>query len=230
MNSPIVKLKMAVTCVICSGIFRGRHLKIPCVCGCDRVAHLGCVPGLSKSAASLRKRGEALVFNCGHNSVDERDQNIAVSTYVPAAHEHVSCEHVLATTYVVVPRTDETTTAVPSSVLSDVPDPHMPMEFDYSYYNTSEPARSSVLFDESWRQSADFGNTLNFDELREIAPLASTRIESSSSDPWQKYDSPEEQTLDISEQPAVPESAVWKIVVEASKRDRVLLTDSMGFK
>jgi len=61
------------------------------------------------------------------------------------------------------------------------------------------------------------------DELREIAHLASTRIESSCSDPWQKYDSPEEQTSEISEQPAVPESAIWKIVVEASKRDRALL-------
>ena len=137
---------MAVICVKCNGVFRGRSRKIPCVCGCDRVIHLGCVPGLAKDAAALRKKGEPLVFNCGHNS-DERDQSIEVSTNVSVAHEHV-----------VVPRTD--VSAVPSSVLSDVPDPYIPMECNSSYYNSTEPARSSVLFVESWRQSADFGNTL----------------------------------------------------------------------
>ena len=55
---------MAVTCVNCNGMFRGRSRKIPCVCGCDRVVHLGCVPGLAKNAAALRKKGGALV---GHS-------------------------------------------------------------------------------------------------------------------------------------------------------------------
>ena len=53
-----------MVCFICAKSFRGRSRKIPCICGCDRLAHLSCVPGLSKEAAIKRKNGELLNFNC----------------------------------------------------------------------------------------------------------------------------------------------------------------------
>jgi hypothetical protein len=204
------------------------------------------VPGLTKNAASLRKNGEALVFHCWENAderqqagvvnpsanePDVRNQLISESDVCDQASESqpaVSEPEFSPSTFDPDNQPPSVCQCVPSVCHSEVSNPYIPMEFNSSYYNST--TRSSILFVGDIQQSDSFGNTLDLDELREVAPLASTRIEPVHQNTWQRTSLPVEKTLDMSEQPAVPDSPIWRIVVEASKREKILLTDSMGFK
>ena len=158
-----------VSCAICNVSFRGRSRKIPCVCGCDRVVQLGCVPELTKNAASLHKNGETFVFNCSEiayarnqssvlspsaNEPDVRDQLISESDvcYQASEVQPVVNEPEFS------PSTSDPNTQPPSESIvgresqSAVPNPYIPMEFDFSYYNSTAFTRSSILLVEDIQQ------------------------------------------------------------------------------
>ena len=61
-----------------------------------------------------------------------------------------------------------------------------------------------------------FGTTLNLDEVQEVAPLASSS------------GLPVEDPLNRSEQPTLPDDPTWKIESDASRKEKMLLTDQRG--
>ena len=333
-------------CFFCAKSFRGRSRKIPCTCGCDRFAHLGCVPGLSKDAAKKRKNGEPFVFQCKSCvtsiPVDVRRNPVVVlvrleevsdvnqlvcdgptaplpkrrkniqethdthqrpssgapsssSIRLPPPLTTPECRSLLAewpsssgsplsafipppsqftnsctslnvcdspglpppplelTNYCtsliecdspgLPPPPMELTSCCTSLVVCDSPDlPAPPLQFAESTVPEIRTPDHSPEFGalhdfnfspipaehHSSARRSSFGNTLDHNDLQDIAPLASSYLETYQDS--RVYGLPEEDPLDKSEQPALPEKPTWKIEFDASMKDRVLLTDNRGFR
>jgi hypothetical protein len=71
-------------------------------------------------------------------------------------------------------------------------------------------------------------NTLNYHDVQEVAPLASSSVGT-----FQEtcvYGLPEENPLNRSEQPELPDQPTWNIEPDASRKENMLLTDQRGFR
>ena len=301
-----------MVCFICAKSFRGRSRKIPCICGCDRLAHLSCVPGLSKEAAIKRKNGELLSFNCELcvTSVDPSvrqsptvvlvgvDENCEVNQVVrdgletPVAKRLKTGQDAHDTpplppwpspsgtpnsSFLPPPPSQfETAESASVCVSNSPPLPPPPLQLAESgLFNAivNDELHTSAYLPESGSFHANFwsppgawnvhvhspvdspemcalpavdsspieaagqrllaprllsfGTTLNLDEVQEVAPLASSSVATS---PSHVHGLPVEDPLNRSEQPALPDDPTWKIESDASRKEKMLLTDQRGFR